>query len=64
MEDFYNIIISPETIKGDIFTVDMQGQNVGPGYTGETTGVYSAMTQVLSGGTDGSSLLTGVTIPI
>ena len=64
MEDFYNIIISPETIKGDIFTVDMQGQNVGPSYTGETTGVYSAMTQVLSGGTDGSSLLTGVTIPI
>jgi len=64
MEDFYNIIISPETIKGDIFTVDMQGQNVGPSYTGETIGVYSAMTQILSGGTDGSSLLTGVTIPI
>ena len=64
MEDFYNIIISPETIKGDIFTVNLQGENVGPSYTGETIGVYSAMTQVLSAGPNGSSLLTGVTIPI
>lgn len=29
-----------------------------------STFVYSSMTQVLSGGTDGSSLLTGLTIPI
>lgn len=64
MEDFYNIIISPETISGDIFTVNMQGQNVGPSYTGETTGVYSGMTQVLTAGPNGSSLLTGLTIPI
>jgi len=64
MEDFYNIIISPETIKGDLFTVNMKGQNVGPSYTGETTGVYSGMTQVLTAGPNGSSLLSGLTIPI
>jgi len=64
MEDFYNIIISPETIKGDIFTVNLQGQNVDSSYTGETIGVYSAMTQVLTAGPNGSSLLTGLTVPI
>jgi len=64
MEDFYNIIISPETIKGDIFTVNMQGQNVNSSYTGETTGIYSGMTQVLTAGPNGSSLLTGLTVPI
>ena len=64
MEDFYNIIISPETIRGDIFRVNLSGQTVGPTYTGETVGVYSAMTQVLSAGPNGSSLLTGLTIPI
>ena len=64
MEDFYNIIISPETIKGDIFTVNMQGQNVNSSYTGETTGVYSGMTQVLTAGPNGGSTLTGITIPI
>ena len=64
MEDFYNIIISPETIKGDLFTVNLQGNNVGPNYSGETIGIYSGMTQVLTGGNDGSSLLTGLTIPI
>lgn len=55
MEDFYNIIISPETIKGDLSTVT---------YSGVSVGVYSAMTQVVSSGPDGSSLLTGLTIPI
>ena len=64
MEDFYNIIISPETIKGDLFIVNMQGQNVGTTYTGETTGIYSGMTQVLTAGPNGSSTLTGLTIPI
>jgi hypothetical protein len=64
MEDFYNIIISPETIKGDLFTVNLQGNNVGPNYSGETIGIYSGMTQVLTGGNEGSSLLTGLTIPI
>jgi len=64
MEDFYNIIISPETIKGDIFTVNLQGQDVSSSYTGQTIGVYSAMTQVLTSGPNGSSLLTGLTVPI
>ena len=64
MENFYRFIVSPETILGDIFTVNMEGQNVGPTYTGLTTGVYSAMTQVLTAGPNGTSLLTGLTIPI
>lgn len=51
----YNIIISPETIKSDLVTISYSGQNVG---------VYSGMTQVLSGGTNGHSILTGLTIPI
>jgi hypothetical protein len=55
MEDLYNIIISPETIKGDLSVVT---------YSGVSVGVYSAMTQVVSSGTDGSSTLTGLTIPI
>ena len=49
------IKISPEVIKGDIFKVKYQNTDV---Y------VYSSMTQILSGGTDGSSILTGLTIPI
>lgn len=53
--DHYNIIISPETIKGDLTKVDYKGQEVG---------VYSAMTQVVTGGIDGTSILTGLTIPI
>lgn len=64
MEDFYKIIVSPETIRGDIFRVNLQGQNVSSNYTGQTVGVYSAMTQVLSAGPNGSSLLTGLTVPI
>jgi hypothetical protein len=51
--DTYNFIVSPENIKGDIFTVN---------YKGTPVGVYSSMTQVLSGGTNGSSLLTGLTV--
>jgi hypothetical protein len=51
----YNYIISPEVIQGDLFTVN---------YSGTPVGVYSAMTQVLSSGPGGSSLLTGLTIPI
>ena len=64
MQDFYNIIISPETISGDIFTVNLEGQDVSSTYTGLTVGVYSAMTQVLTAGSGGTSLLTGMTIPI
>ena len=48
-------LISPEVLKSDI---------VEETYSGNTFGVYSAMTEILSGGTGGSSLLTGLTIPI
>jgi len=49
------IKISPESLKDDIFEITSSGN---------TFGVYSGMSQILSGGTDGSSLLTGLTIPI
>lgn len=52
---YYKIVISPETIKGDLFNVD---------YNNSLVGYYSAMTRVLSGGTKGSSLLKNLTIPI
>ena len=55
MEDKYYIKISPESIKGDVITEY---------FSGNTFGVYTGMTQILSGGTDGSSLLTGLTVPI
>jgi len=75
----FHIRISPEFINGDIFFARYNAGNsptpdIDPccditttattiQYTGYTT-VYSSMTQVLSGGTNGSSLLTGLTIPI
>jgi len=49
------IKISPESIRGDIFDVTVSGN---------TFGVYSGMSQILSGGTMGESLLTGLTVPI
>ena len=33
-------------------------------YSGQTFGVYSGMSETLSGGTNGTSLLTGLTVPI
>jgi len=76
----YRIRISPEVINGDIFKVNFYaGSITGVNYVTECcvlvpepveikiTGssyVYSSMTSVLSGGTNGSSLLTGLTIPI
>lgn len=76
----YHIKISPEVILGDVFKVpyfkgklttynDYQlccktyKSPVITNITGDTY-VYSSMTQILSGGTDGASLLTGLTIPI
>ena len=50
-----NITISPEVLRDDIFLET---------YNTNTFGVYSGLTYVLSGGTNGSSLLTGLTIPI
>lgn len=50
-----NIVISPEVLRDDLFTEVYQTQ---------TFDVYSGLSYVLSGGTNGSSLLTGLTIPI
>jgi hypothetical protein len=55
MQDTYKIKISPEYIRGDLFVVN---------YDNTPVGVYSAMTEVVSSGPNGSSLLTGLTIPI
>jgi len=81
MEDrYYSIRISPEVIRGDLFTspynagysqfnlsgdpcCDTTTTTTTSQYTGFTY-VYSSMTQVLTGGTDGTSLLTGLTLPI
>jgi hypothetical protein len=49
------IKVSPEVLKSDI---------VQETYSGNTFGVYSGLTEILSGGTNGDSLLTGLTIPI
>jgi hypothetical protein len=54
-QNTYSIKISPQVIKNDIFNVT---------YSGGTAPVYSSMTMILSGGTGGTSLLTGLTIPI
>lgn len=75
----YHIRISPEVIKNDIFQVfydagtsepiiidneccDVITTTTTQRITGSTY-VYSSMTQILSGGTNGTSLLTGLTIP-
>jgi hypothetical protein len=75
-----HIKISPEVINSDLFLVKYDAGNSSTigvidkcceitttttttNYTGLTF-VYSSMTQILSGGTNGSSLLTGLTIPI
>lgn len=52
-QDQYRFVISPENIKGDLLFVD---------YKGEEVGVYTGMSYVLSGGTNGSSTLTGLSI--
>jgi len=53
--DTIRIKISPEFLKTDIISET---------YDGNTFGVYSGLSQMLSGGTNGSSLFTGLTIPI
>lgn len=78
VEQKYYFKISPENIKSDLITVNyVEGidyiydvdpccpitaitENVVSG----TTGVYTAMTYVLSGGTGGTSIMTGLTIPL
>jgi hypothetical protein len=77
---YYSIRISPEVISGDLFIepynagysettlsgdpcCDTTTTTTTNQYTGFTH-VYSSMTEILSGGTNGSSLLTGLTLPI
>jgi hypothetical protein len=75
-----HIRISPEVINNDLFLVKYNAGTISGDSTYDPccdittttttsnltglTFVYSSMTQLLSGGTDGSSLLTGLTIPI
>ena len=78
-EQKYYFKISPENIYGDLRLVQYTGGTdmydttdpCCPILTGETSvtgvdniGVYTGMSYVLSGGTNGDSLLTGLTIPI
>lgn len=51
----YYIKISPEVLLSNIVQETLSG---------DTFGVYSGMSEILSGGTNGSSLLTGLTIPL
>lgn len=51
----YNFIVSPENIERDLSVVNSNGISVG---------VYSGMSQIVSGGTYGTSLLTGLTVNI
>jgi hypothetical protein len=54
-QDYYKFVVSPENVIGDFSAVNYHGYQVG---------VYSAMTQVVSSGPGGSSLLTGLTVNI
>jgi len=51
----YNFIVSPENVERDLSVVNSNGISVG---------VYSGMSQIVSGGTYGTSLLTGLTVNI
>lgn len=54
-EQKYYFKISPEVLKGDVVQEQLSGV---------TFGVYTGMTNILSGGTNGSSLLTDLSIPL
>jgi len=67
----YTVVVSPENVKGDLNFLPYSGtyytEACGlPSEEDKTYnfGVYSAFTDILSGGTNGTSLLTGLTIPI
>lgn len=59
----YRFQISPEFIKSDLVTGFTSYVNNNQVLLAEV-GVYSSMTQVVSGGTNGASILTGLTVPI
>jgi hypothetical protein len=54
-QDYYKVVISPENVISDFGVVT---------YSGISVGVYSGMSQVVSSGTGGSSLMTKLSIPI
>jgi hypothetical protein len=54
-QDYYKFIVSPENVARDLSVVD---------YRGTVVGVYSAMTEVVSSGPNGTSLLTNLSVPI
>ena len=54
-QDYYKIVVSPENIISDLSVVD---------YSGTPVADYSAMTQVVSAGTGGTSLMTQLSFPI
>lgn len=79
-ERLFHYRISPEVIRNDLFLINYTGNSdttnaeyvyccdiytsaVTRYFTGQTYG-YSSMTDVVSGGTNGISILTGLTIPI
>ncbi len=79
-ERIFHYRISPEVVRNDLFLINYTGNSdttnaeyvyccdiytsaVTRYFTGQTYG-YSAMTDVVSGGTNGTSILTGLTIPI
>lgn len=54
-QDYYKFKVSPETILSDLSVVN---------YSGTPVGVYSAMTQVVSSGPGGSSIMKRLSVPI
>jgi len=80
MDDrIYHIRISPEVVLNDVFKVNLYSPYIDTElvpfccdiltkevtkYVTGSTYVYSSMTDILSGGTNGTSLLTGLTVPI
>lgn len=55
MQDTYRFIVSPENVISDLSVVD---------YEGTPVGVYSAMTQVVSSGPNGTSIMTDLSVQI
>lgn len=51
----YKFVVGPGNVSSDLTTIDVSGTNVG---------VYSSMTQVLSGGVNGNSIMTGLSVCI
>ncbi len=59
----YRFVVGPGNIQSDL-SIQTALIDQGGTITAVTIGVYSSMTQVLSGGTNGNSVMTGLTIPI